>query len=358
MPKARSISKIAEDFCGSGCERSFHEVSKIVTHSIWSTVKRKSSVARLAAAVAVLTFMTFIAPLPAPAAPAAENAKIDSMSIRIQPEFDDPRVLAVLEPVLSSDTKLPLKAKFFISKKTTDIQINMACEVPEGQGHRCKVYDTADAGNDWQALTYSVDTARNLFLEYYWNPFKDVKDGKKSFVYEFKSPYPIKKLNIQVQQGKKPTDFKIEPASTNISQDQSGYKWHTYSFTDVKPEQVLTFNVNYTKADAQPEEQKPGPGQVNNQAPANQQPSNPNSVRIVIFLFVLLIVAGVLAVYWRSKVAVEAPAAVRPSGRPKPKGAKLAKTQGQKTKVRFCGNCGGEVEAGNKFCSECGSEVA
>ncbi|MDP1809566.1 MAG: zinc ribbon domain-containing protein [Actinomycetota bacterium] len=310
---------------------------------------------RLMTAVLTLTLLTFIAPLPAPAAPGAGNAKIDSMSIRVQPEYDDPRVLAVLESVLSNDTKLPLKVEFFISKKTTNIEVGMACEVPKGEGHRCKVYDTADAGDDWQSLTYSVDTARNLFLEYYWDPFKDVKAGKKSFVYEFKSPYPIKKLDVQVQQGKKATDFKVDPVSTNLSQDQEGFKWYTYTFTDVKPDQVLTFNVSYTKTDPQPEVKKEvAPPATGN---GTAQPGNPTNIRIFIFLFVLLFVAGVLAAYWRSKVAVEAAPAVKPSGRPKPKGAKLTKTQGKTAKAKFCGQCGSDIEPGNKFCSACGSEV-
>ncbi len=238
-----------------------------------------------------LNLLAMIVPLSASAAPAG-NAKIDSMNLRIQPEYDDPRVLAVLEPVLSSDTKLPLKTKFFISKKTTNIEVGMACEVPEGQGHRCKVYDTADAGADWQELSYSVDTARNLFLEYYWDPFKDSKDaadGKKSFTYEFKSPYPIKKLDVQVQEPLKANDYKIEPASNSQSNDQEGFKWHTYSYTDVEPDQVLTFNVNYTKTDPQPSKQKPNPQQANAQGLTDQPTGNPNTLRFFILFFVILL---------------------------------------------------------------------
>lgn len=310
--------------------------------------------------LSALLICVFLAPvlvsllLPFAAMASNHDAKIEKMSIMVEPEYDDPRVLAVLEPTLSEDTKLPRKAKYMIPKSANDITIGMACEVPEGQGHRCKVYDTVDAGN-FNALTYQVDTARNLFLEYYWDPFKNVKDGKKSFVYEYKAPYPINELNVQVQQPLKATDFKVEPATEDMSQDEKGFKYHAYQFKDVKADQVFTFNVNYTKTNPEPSI-KPGEGiaQVNQANPSEQPASNPGAVRIMLFFFILLFTAGVLGVYWRSKLtAVEAMPVAKPkAGRPKKAtGAKVAKS-------RFCGNCGSELNSDNKFCSECGSEVA
>ena len=309
---------------------------------------------RLTAAALTLALLFLVAPLAATAAP-AENVKIESMSVRIMPEYDKDAVLAVLEPVLSSDTKLPAKAKFYISKKHTDITIGMACEVPEGQGHRCKVYDTADAG-DFQELSYTAEVSRNLFMEYYYNPAKNAQDKQRNVVYEFKSPYPIKKLDVQVQQPKLGTDYKIEPASTNVSEDGEGAKWHSYSFTDVKPDQVLAFNAGYTSGGLT----KPGGIEPPQPAGGNAEAaaSNPLGGRLFLFLFVVLFVAGSLAIYWRSKmVAAEAPAA-RPTGKSKARGAKLTQSAGKVAKPRFCGNCGGEIGAGHRFCSECGSEVA
>ena len=332
-------------------------MSRIVKNMTGGGTTKRYSMARLTAALLTLVLLSVIVPPTAFAAPAADNAKIESMNIRIQSEYDDPRVLAVLEPVLSADTKLPMKAKFLISKKITDIQINMACEIPEGQGHRCKVYNTTDVGNN-NELSYSVDSARNLFLEYYWNPFKDVKDGKKNFVYEFTSPYAIKKLNVQIMEGKKASGFKIEPVSNDKSKDQEGFTWHNYTFNDVTPGQILTFNVDYTKTDAQPEIQKAVAPPVNEKTPGVDA-GNRSGVQLMLFFFVILIVVGILAVYWRSKVVTETAQSSRPVARPKPKGAKVSKTPIKTSaQAKYCGNCGSETSAGNKFCSECGSEVA
>ncbi len=61
--------------------------------------------------------------------------------------------------------------------------------------------------------------------------------------------------------------------------------------------------------------------------------------------------------YWRSQVAAEAPA-VRPAGKPKPRGKQLSKTPAKAAKAKYCGNCGSEIDKQHKFCSECGAEVA
>ncbi len=312
-----------------------------------------------------LALWALLIPSPAMAAP---DVSYDTMNIRVQPEYDDPRVLVVVESVLSGETKLPAKVETALSNKMPDVTVGMACEVPEGQGHRCKVYETKEAG-DFQDLTYSVDTARNLFLEYYYDPFKGSKEaekGNKIVTYEYKASAPIKQLDIQVQEPLKATDYKVEPASENVSEDQEGFKYHTYSFSDVKPDDVMTFNVSYTKTDKEPSVVKPIGQPVNNeQAAGSGEAGNSNTTRWFMFGIILLGVTGGLGMYWRSQTSAAAEVATRQKSRPKPKGSKSAKgskavksQSGAKSKKgKFCSECGTRIDADNKFCSDCGSEI-
>ena len=311
----------------------------------------------------MLTMALWTLLIPSPAM-AAEDVSYDTMNIRVQPEYDDPRVLVVLESVLSDGTKLPTDVDFALSKKMPDITVGMACEVPEGQGHRCKVYDTNDTG-DFQDLSYSVDTAKNLFLEYYYDPFKgsaEAEKGNKTFTYEFKALAPIKQLDIQVQEPLKGTDYKVEPESKNVSEDQEGFKYHTYSFSDVKPDDVMTFNVSYTKTDKEPSIQKNAQPVNNEEAAGSGEAGNPNTVRWFMFGIVLLVVSGGLAMYWRSQTVATAEVEARQKARPKPKGAKgskgaKSKSNAKSKKSKFCSECGSKVDGDNKFCPDCGSEI-
>ncbi len=320
---------------------------------------KRSVRGRIFATILSLALLALIIPTQALA---AKDIKVEKMNILVEPEYDDPRVLVVMEPILSEDTELPQKVEYLLSKKMPDITVGMACEIPEGQGHRCKVYDTKEAG-DFEELTYSVDSARTLFFEYYYDPFsgqKEAEDGKKSFVYEYKASYPIGNLEIQVQEPLKATDYKIEPASENISEDQQGFKYHTFSFADVKAGDVLAFNVDYTKTDKEPSIQKTTQPVNNEQVGSGEsQSTNPSSTRWIVFLVVLMMVGGGWAMYWRSQTIASAEVAAERKVRPKPKkGGKGKVAAKAKTKAaKYCSNCGSEADGNSKFCSDCGSEI-
>jgi len=294
---------------------------------------------------------------------AASEPELDQMNISVMSEYDDPRVLAVWEGTLSEKTQLPMQVKFYIPKSATKIQVGMACEIPEGQGHRCKIYDTKEVANDsFNELTYQVDSARNLFLEYYWDPFNGKTTGDKEFVYEFKAPYNIKALNIQIREPANGVKgFKVEPASSSVTSDQEGAKVHTYSFNNVTAGQVFTFKANYTKETAGVDKPKQV-SDVQAGVPSAAASSNPTAVRIFIFLIIVLLTIGALGFYWRTQVAQEAVATAGGSSqskavrvaKPKTKGAT---TGGKPKKVRYCSNCGSELTAKAKFCSECGEPV-
>jgi hypothetical protein len=300
--------------------------------------------------------MLFMLWAPLAAGAAADDATVEKATVSIQPEYDDPRVLAILESTLGSATKLPRRVSFMIPKSAVNIQIGMACEIPEGQGHRCKVYEEVDAG-DFTDMNYSIDTARNLFTEYYWDPFKDseeAKEGNKSFSYEYKAVYPTKQLEIMFQAPLKAEQFKIDPPTESVSRDGEGFDYHIYSFKDVEPGQVFEFDVSYVKTDPSPSKTKTIPTAGTDANPGFSEVGNQGITRIILFSMVLLITAVGLAFYWRSQLAAE-PAGTPAAGRPK-KG-KAVKSSAGASSAKFCSDCGSELSAANKFCAECGREI-
>jgi hypothetical protein len=309
---------------------------------------------KLTAMVLLPLLIMLWAPL---AAGASSDATVEKATVSIQPEYDDPRILAIMESTLSSSTKLPRRVSFMIPKSAVNIQIGMACEVPEGQGHRCKVYEETDAG-DFTDMNYTIDTARNLFTEYYWDPFKgseEAEEGNKSFTYEYKAPYPTKELEIMFQAPLKAENFEIDPPTDFVSKDGEGFDYHVYSFKDVEPGQVFEFEVNYTKTDPKPSKEKTiGPASTNPNDDFGKV-ENQGITRIILFFMVLLITAVGLGFYWRAQMAAEpAPAKQAPA---RPKKGKAVKSSAGASSAKFCSDCGSQLSAGNKFCPECGREI-
>ena len=278
------------------------------------------------------------------AAGAAEPV-FDEMSVSVMPEYDDPRVLAVFEARLSDGVKLPRTAEFFIPSDAKDPEIGMACEVPEGQGHVCKPYQTKDDG-DFRSISYKVNQAKNLFFEYYWDPFTDQEasaDGRKSFKYEFKAPESVKTLSIGIQQPLKAEDFKLDPAPVETIRDSEGMNFNIYTFSDVKKDQVVTVSVNYAKDDPAVSKPRNDPNTVPVAALGGQAlvgGADQGSLRQGLLFFAgLSIVAIGAAFFWRFR-SNPTPVIARPV-------AKRARSQ-------FCLSCGHPLSQNEKFCSECG----
>jgi len=314
----------------------------------------------------VLVAVLFAMVLGVTPAVASENDGFDELTVRVMPEYDDPRVLAIFEGTLNEEATLPRTAKFFIPNSAKDPQIGMACEVPEGQGHVCKVYETADAG-DFKSLTYNITQARNLFFEYYWDPFTgqaEAAEGNKSFKYEFKAPADVKALTIGIQKPLKAEDFELEPAPEKTVTDQEGMDFNMYSYSSVKKDQVFTINADYVKTDPNPSKPKSSPGeaQVAGQA-LGDAGAGQGSLQVIILSFAVLFMGGIAVVIWRSQ-STAAVATVgakgKVKGKPKNGGRKdssgaEAKKDGAKPK--FCSECGASMTPGSKFCSECGQEI-
>lgn len=268
----------------------------------------------------------------------AADVKLDSMNVRISPEYDDPRTLVILEPVVSSDTNLPATMRFLVSKKHTPIKIGMACEVASGGGHQCKAYQTNDAG-DFNEISYDAQNSRNLFMEYYYGQRKPTSD-KREIIYEYKTPITVKQLDIQIQKPKNAKNYKIEPSSSTVSKDQDGIDIYAYSYANFKPGKVIRFKISYDSG-----------GLSKPKVPKNKISFIPTKLSGYQWLLLLLIPVSAVAFYYgRSKIFNSAAYSKKGNKRnynpPK-------KKQGTK----FCTNCGNDLKGDKNFCSSCGEKI-
>lgn len=324
-----------------------------------SSVSRSS---RITALLLVLVMSVLLAPRAAMAAATDAGASTDNLSVTVQPEYDDPRVLVIIESTLSADTPLPAKASFDIPK--SGVNVGMACELVDGQ-HNCKPY-TLDDDGDYQRLSYNADTSRQLFFEYYYDPLAGQKTAK-SFVYEYRAPYDVKRLDIAIQQPLKAENYKIDPASDKSFKDDKGMNIFQYEYDNVPEGRVLTFKVAYDKSDPEPSVSKPVEPIP---AASSGEPAKASSSQLLTRLGLLMFAAAAGVAILMASLRMRAAGAGgtdvsvgsvpkgKSKGKPKgkPKKSAISRRNGQLS-ARFCTGCGEELTTDAKFCPACGNGV-
>ncbi|MBI2858450.1 MAG: zinc ribbon domain-containing protein [Chloroflexi bacterium] len=324
-------------------------------------MKSKKSLRFLPVFLAAL-FIAVMA-VPSIAGAAEQPLTVKNMKISLWPEYDDPRILVIVQGEFNNGSSFPKPVKFPIQVGS---EINQVCALKQpGDEHLCQLYDTVPEG-DALAVSYTLPIP-TYFLEYYWDGVKGQPD--KSFNYKYVAPYAVDKLELEVQQPLKATDFKLTPAYLSSSTDAQGMKYYRYLFNNVSAGQELVIDGSYAKADNKPSVAK---RQVNTSS------GGPNYALVGIG-------AAAVAVFFIGFIAMKrrpAPAraqvrrAARVDAQRKAEMPRLQKQEPKKQarpvqqKVQpaaapprtaggsvFCSKCGARLEAGDAFCSGCGQRT-
>ena len=287
--------------------------------------------------LAACLFLVAIAPQPI----AAETPdRIATLTISVWPEYDDPSVLVIYDGEFANKDTFPKQVAFLVP---SNARIN-ATAYGNGSGDffNTDPWKTADAGNGWTRVLFTLP--QPLFhVEYYYSPLQGTPDKKMEFV--FNSAILTDKVQLEIQEPLKATNFKTDPAAASQSSRGHDFKYHVFTFANVAQGQNLKVQVSYTKTD-------PNPSVANISVPANTLPSDsslgtsaPTSNLILPIGIaaggVALAVLGFLA--WRTRR--ENDDEPRRRGRSK-------KGQGA---AAFCHECGNGLRAQDVFCSRCGT---
>ncbi|MBI2832460.1 MAG: zinc ribbon domain-containing protein [Chloroflexi bacterium] len=318
--------------------------------------------------------LMLVAGLPASAAlGATSELSIKRMHISVQPEHDDPRILVTYEGDMADSPAMPQEVKF---PAPNGSEIGQVCALKQpGNEHLCQLYQTSsDEGA--LSINYTLPLP-NFYLEYYYDGIKGQPD--KTFSYEFKAPYPIANLSLEVQQPLRSSSFNLTPSNASVSSGSQGFKYYVYSFKDVAKGQVISVNGSYTKSDSKPSVAKQS---------ASGASGGANSALPIIFTVIVLMMVGIIA--WlvlaqKRRPARAHAAASRSHSRPMPRQKSHPvqpqvlhskreaiqevapqKRKGQQQtahpgteiqKAAFCTSCGTKLGEGHKFCPGCGTRI-
>ncbi len=297
---------------------------------------------KIIAAVAIFILSFFlIGPIQAYAQNEPES--YTNVKLWIYPEYDDPRLLVMLEGQIEG-IEPPAKVKFLVpstaemySAGSMDAQDNYLGGPPDRK---------LSSVPGWDEISYQAVT--DTFRVEYYDPII-FGNPEKSISYMFRTLYPISDMEIIVQEPIGATDFTVSPEGEEFV-DAAGFNSYLYRYPNLGPDTIIQFDISYARTVAEPSLSLSG----------ETIPSSPSSVEnessdyMLIALILAVIIVIIIAVYiWqRRKVPVtraERRRATRKSGKP---------TQQDSTPApKFCSQCGNPVDKKDKFCTNCGTKI-
>ena len=289
-------------------------------------------------------------PVP-PAGESDADLAIQQLRIQVLPEFDNPRVLVVVQGRLAaSDITFPLPVTFRVPRGA---QINQMAVMDVSTGATTsQSFDAQPDPDDsrWSLVSYALDNA-HFFYEYYYDPIEG--ETNKQFTYAFSSLQPVMDFSLEVQQPLAATNFTLDPPPTIARFDEAfGFTYHQFNIGSITADDEVTVAVSYTKTDPDPSlsrEQVMGmQGSVDPpEMPAAAETSHATSSTVPTWTFVMLgavILVSIGAFAWyRSQPAAVSPVTVAP------RASKAHESS------EFCTQCGATLKTNARFCHVCGT---
>jgi hypothetical protein len=298
-----------------------------------------------------------------PGAALAQTAAGGSVSFKnvtlwVYPEYDDPRLLTMLEGKLASGTA-PVEVKFLVP--STAEMYSAGSKDASGTYSGGPPARVASDIPGWDEISYQLKT--DTFRVEYYDPAISGETDKK-ISYDFRFVESISDMRVIVQQPLKASNFQVTPAGTATFEGQ--FAVQTYNITNLDPSEPIHYDISYTKTDSstsvQPSATSTSAGAdnplgplVGSGDPGTKGPSNSVGMIVLIIAIVMFgIFAGVMVIARRS-VRRPPPRSYATSHRRKNANRNQVQRPGPK---KFCNQCGQGIDSHSRFCQHCGSKVA
>jgi hypothetical protein len=263
----------------------------------------------------------------------ADNEAIGFQNVQLwlYPEYDDPRLLVMLEGQIVG-AQSPVEVRFMVpsaaelySAGSMDAQGRYS----GGPPHR-----EPSTIPGWDEISYEVVT--NTFRVEYYDPIIRGQPDK-TISYEFRWLYPISELDVVIQEPRKSSNFSISSMGESFI-DSQGFTSYRYNYNDINSETSLHFEITYTKSDLKP-------------SLAIEDNEGSNILLIVGSVIGLCVVFGV-GFYWLMRAKRRTKAKVRHSTQ----GTSVRGSKEERSSRRFCSQCGQRMEGSFRFCPYCGTK--
>lgn len=281
---------------------------------------------------------------------AAEPTGFKAVQVWIDPEYDDPRVLTMIEGQITGATP-PVTVRFLVP--TTAEMYSAGSKDVSGKYSGGPPNRVPSSISGWDEISYTL-TSNTFRVEYYDDAIQGLPN--KTISYDFRAIYPMSDLVVWLQEPKNSSSFVVTPKEQSLSKDGDGLAVHRFTFSNLPKDSVTHLDISYTKADS-----KPSIGQnTSASAPASTGSGSSTTMWLAFGLAGILAIVLVYILTTRNRR--------KPAPRPVRSRAERPLTAAQRASLkqeagksgtgkRFCTDCGSRVEGSPKFCPDCGAKL-
>jgi hypothetical protein len=306
----------------------------------------------LAACLIALALILASLMLPSPAAAQDQPITLDTLTIDLWPEFDQPSMLVIYGgsvaeaagPVELTFT-LPPDADFHVAAYIDEV--DRLIEIPEREVSESSVTFVSPNG------TFRIE---------FYDPALDTSAPERQYIYTYPGDYAVSTLNWSVQVPPTAEDMTTEPAGA-LTTGLFDIAYYVAAVTDISQDEPTGILVTYTKPDAalttDTREQKPEP------AP-EEESSNTAIIALLVVIALAVLGIGAYVVMQTRKITTSEP--VYRSARRGGKSGRRSKAATERgapmerntaapdpASQRFCTKCGAQAaNTTDKYCRKCG----
>ena len=274
-------------------------------------------------------------------ASAQGGVALDTMTVQLWPEFDQPAMLVIYDFTLAEDISLPIDLTIRVPADATIIAVAYA-----SAGNLFNVpYPEPVEADGWQKITLTIDMVTTYHIEYYAPLSRS--DSQREYLYLWPGDYEVGTFNVSVKAPVDTTEITTDPQmrdATPTGSTQTLLEWGTNA---LEAGEQLPIKVTYTKTSDRlsVSDQPLETGVVDENTQGRISLSN-YLPYILGGLGVLLILVGGLY-FWQSS-----------------KGKPI--TQRRRHRARdddsdggdvYCHQCGKRAQSGDRFCRTCGTRL-
>ncbi len=293
--------------------------------------------------VLLLVFLSILFALPGSAG-AGSDVILESLTIQLWPDHDQPAVLVIYDFTLDANTTLPVSMRFKVPSSASLVAVARNSE--NGMLKVKHELTLQDAGG---VATFTVAEHASYHLEYYV-PYM-LEGSARNFFFTWPGDYAAKSFTLILQEPIAATNILTDPLLANIPVGKDGFSYQATQVLKLAAQETFELAVYYenesdtltvstlsVKPSSPLTENLPGQVSLMTYAPW-----------ILAGLALILIVGGI-GWYWFSSRGEAGSSRLR---RPRIARRKTTDAPAQDREI-YCHQCGKRAQPNDRFCRTCG----
>jgi len=270
---------------------------------------------------------------------AQDSIKLETLNVRLLPEYDEPSMLVIVDFAVPSDTALPTK----VDLRVPDSANITAVAFLSGDQLRNAEFAGPETDGSWQVITIFIKEYSTYHLEYY-EPIP--RDGtKRYFQYLWSGNYAVNNFRIEIQVPQDSTAVKSRPMLPFAPSGQ--FLSSRVTANDLEAGETYQVNLQYSRTSD--ETVLPSSSQVTAAESITQNTAGRitlDSLPYILGGVGLLLILGAGYYFLQSKSVPF----------PKPRKRQPGRKDVESANI-YCHECGTRAYAEDRFCRVCGTKL-